>query len=166
MNKSFIIFGAIIIMGIFGLAFLVAGSGSSKATIEKTKGAAAQFDSTLQDFKNIKYGKKLEARFPIENKGIKDLQIGNMATSCMCTTAHLEINGNQEGPSFGMKGMSNISDWKGTIKPGEKAEIVAVFDTAYHGPTGVGPQPRTVSLETNDPDNPYVEFNFTSVVVK
>ncbi|MBU2632469.1 DUF1573 domain-containing protein [Patescibacteria group bacterium] len=166
MNKSFIIFALVIVLLIFGLAFVIAGTGPSKATIEKTIGAKASFDATLKDLQDIKYGEKAIVNFPIENNGSKNLEIANIATSCMCTLAHFERNGSQEGPAFGMKGMSSVSDWKGVLKPGEKVEIVAIFDTAYHGPSGVGSQFRTVSLETNDPDNPYIEFNFTGEVVK
>ena len=52
------------------------------------------------------------------------------------------------------------------LKPKEGAEVVTVFDPAAHGPQGIGPISRLVSFETNDPQNPYIEFSFSAVVVK
>lgn len=166
MNKKFLIGIIVAVAVIIAAAFLVAGSGSSKAVIEKTQGAKAFFDRSVKNLNDIKYGDKKTVKYLIENKGTKDLEIANIATSCMCTNAYFEKDGKQDGPSFGMKGMTAVSDWKGLLSPGEKGQIVAVFDSAYHGPSGVGPVQRTVSLETNDPDNPYVEFNFEGVVVQ
>jgi len=83
----------------------------------------------------------------------------------MCTKAYLE-KGNEKSAEFGMKGMSAPSDWKGTLKPGESAYVVAVFDPAFHCPSGVGIISRNISFETNDPDNPYLELSFEGTVVK
>jgi len=93
------------------------------------------------------------------------LEIANIATSCMCTKAYLK-QGDNKSEGFGMKGMSASSSWKGIIKPGQTAEIIADFDPTYHGPQGIGSVTRMVSFETNDPDNPYVEVSFEGEVVK
>lgn len=166
MDKKFVIGIIVFVLVVFGFAIVFAGKGSSKAVVEKTIGAKIEIDHASKDLGNINYnGGLVTQSFPVKNVGTKDLEIANMATSCMCTNAYFkDENGKSE--EFGMKGMTNPSDWKGIIKPGETAEVVAVFDPQYHGPQGVGPISRTVSMETNDPDNPYVEFSFEGVVVK
>ena len=118
------------------------------------------------DWGEIDYGGGLTIHsFKIKNSGEKDLEIANLATSCMCTQVYFK------GPTgtsskMGMKGMSRPSSYKGILKPGETGEIVAEFDPAYHGPTGVGKMERVVSFETNDPDKPYVELLLYGNVVK
>jgi hypothetical protein len=166
MNKKFVIGIIVFILLIFGLAIVFAGKGSSKAVVEKTVGAKIKIDHLSKEMGDISYDNGLISHsFPVKNVGTKNLEIANMATSCMCTNVYIKTN---EGKSeqFGMKGMSNPSDWKGIIEPGKTAEVIAVFDPQYHGPQGVGPVSRTVSMETNDPDHPYVEFSFEGNVIK
>jgi len=166
MNKKFIISIIIFIVAVVGFAIVFAGNGSSKAVIEKTHGAKIQIDHSSKNLGNIIYDKGVVPHsFPIKNIGTKDLEIANLSTSCACTKV-LFKSSNDNSERFGMKGMSQPSDWKGILKPGESAEIVAEFDAQYHGPQGVGPISRTVSIETNDTDHPYVEFNFEGEVVK
>lgn len=166
MDKKFVIGIIVFVLIVFGFAIAFAGNGSSKAVVEKTLGAKIEIDHSSKDLGNIEYDKGIIPHsFSIKNVGTKDLEIANMVTSCMCTNVYLKSS---EGKSeeFGMKGMTNPSDWKGIIKPGGTAEVVAEFDPQFHGPQGVGPISRTVSMETNDPDHPYVEFSFEGVVIK
>ena len=169
MDKKFVIFIIILTLGIIGLAIFVSGFSSTtttKATVSKTAGAKISVDHSSKKVGNIPYGGgNLIHVFPIKNAGTKDLEIANIATSCMCTKAYLK-QGDNKSEGFGMKGMSASSSWKGIIKPGETAEIIADFDPTYHGPQGTGPVSRSVSFETNDPDNPYVEVSFEGEVVK
>ncbi len=168
MNEKKIIIGVILasVVILVGAIFLLGGSSSGKANLEKTVGAKLETPETNFDFKDISYsGGVVTHAYKVKNTGDKDLKIANMATSCMCTQVYLK-QGQTEGFKFGMKGMSPASDWTGIIKPGEEGEIVAAFDPAYHGPQGVGPIQRLVSFETNDPDHPYVELNFSGNVVK
>ena len=169
MDKKFIILITVLTLGIIGIAILVSGSSSTtttKATVSKTAGAKISVDHSSKKVGNIPYsGGNLIHVFPIKNAGTKDLEIANIATSCMCTKAYLK-QGDNKSEGFGMKGMSAPSNWKGIIKPGETAEIIADFDPAYHGPQGTGPVTRIVSFETNDPDNPYVEVSLEGDVVK
>ncbi len=150
---------------LFGGVYLFSNSGN-RASVEETTGAQVQTFQKDFDFKDIKYdGGKVSHAFSIKNNGYKDLTIANLSTSCMCTQVYLK-RGEEKSPMFGMKGHAAASDWKGTLKPKEEAEVVAVFDPTAHGPQGVGPISRLVSFETNDPENPYVEFAFSGVVVK
>ena len=169
MDKKFIIFIIILTLGIIGLAIFVSGFSSTtttKATVSKTAGAKISVDHSSKKVGNIPYGGgNLIHVFPIKNAGTKDLEIANIATSCMCTKAYLK-QGDNKSEGFGMKGMSASSSWKGIIKPEETAEIIVDFDPTYHGPQGIGSITRMVSFETNDPDNPYVEVSFEGEVVK
>ena len=167
-EKKFFIFIVIFFFAVIGGAlFLVnPSSTNTKAVVSKVAGAKLSVDHNFKTVGDIGYSKGiLYHSFPIKNIGNKDLEIANMASSCMCTKVFLKVNG-KNGPEFGMKGMSAPSDWKGILKPGEKGEIIAAFDPAYHGPQGVGKVSRTASFETNDPSNPYVELSFEGTVTK
>ncbi|MBI4036330.1 DUF1573 domain-containing protein [Candidatus Daviesbacteria bacterium] len=160
---AIVIFSAVLVGG---AAYFLAGSSSSKPVLEKTTGAKLETPELSFDFKDIAFGGGIVTHaFPIKNLGDKDLQIANMATSCMCTKVFLKTQ-SSEGPRAGMKGMSKQNSWTGTLKPGEVGEIVAEFDPAFHGPSGVGPVDRVVSFETNDPDKPYIELSFKGIVKK
>lgn len=152
---------------IIGAIFISSKSKTeTKAMLSSISGAEVLIDHAAKTVGDIGFSDGiLYHSFPIRNNGTKDLEIANMTTSCMCTKVFLRQNG-KDGPSFGMKGMSAPSDWKGILRPGEEGEVVAAFDPAYHGPQGVGKISRFVSFETNDPDNPYVEFSFEGNVVK
>lgn len=169
MDKKFLALIIVLSVGIIGIAVLVSNSTSTsntKAIVSKTTGVKIVFDHSSKKVGNIPYsGGNLIHVFPIKNSGTKDLKIANITTSCMCTKAYLK-QGENKSEGFGMKGMSASSSWKGIIKPGETAQIIADFDPAYHGPQGVGSVSRTVSFETNDPNNPYVELSFEGVVIK
>lgn len=165
MDKKIIGLISLFTLAVIAIAIFALG-GNSKATIQKTAGAKISIDHSSKTVGNIPYGGgNLIHSFPIKNTGDKDLEIGNIATSCMCTKAYLK-EGTEESERFGMKGMSAPSAWKGIVKPGETAEIVMDFDPQFHGPQGIGPISRNVSFETNDPDHPYVELSFDGVVVK
>lgn len=165
MEKKFLLIIALItVVVLSGGVFYFANSGNP-ASIEKTLGAQVQTFHKDFDFKDIKYdGGNVTHAFPIKNNGSKELVIANLSTSCMCTQVYLK-KGEEKSPMFGMKGHA-ASDWKGVLKPREEGEIVVVFDPTAHGPQGVGPVSRLVSFETNDPENPYMEFAFTGAVVK
>lgn len=99
--------------------------------------------------------------FQIKNTGTSDLFVTNFETSCMCTETQVMING-EKSPVFGMHSQSG---WTGTIKPGETADILVVFDPLFHGPEGTGPITRLVSFNSNDSDNKTVEFKLSGNVI-
>ncbi len=166
MDKKIILIIGLFTIAMFAVGLFVVSSGSSKAELVKTQGAKVFVPEPNFDFKVIQYsGGNVTHSYTMKNNGNSNLQIANITTSCMCTNAYFK-KGSNKSPSFGMKGMSAPSGWKGTLKPGETGEIVAVFNPSYHGPSGKGPIQRIVSFETNDPDHPYLEVNFEGTVVK
>lgn len=164
-KKVLLIIALLTAVVLFGGVFVLSNSGNP-ASITKTSGAKIETSHKDYDFKDIKYdgGNAMHA-FPIKNNGSKDLVLANFSTSCMCTKVYFK-KGNEKSSPFGMKGHAAASSWKGVLKSGEGAEVVVVFDPTAHGPQGVGPISRLASFETNDPENPYVEFAFSGVVVK
>lgn len=166
-NKKLIIITIVFsILLLAGAVIFLNSSGSSKAKLEKVLGAKFETEHYSYDLQTIPYsGGSITHSYTIKNSGSAPLKLANMATSCMCTQTYFK-KGEIESPRFGMKGMSRQSNWSGELAPGERAEVVAVFDPAFHGPTGVGKMERVVSFETNDPDKPYIELEFKGEVIK
>lgn len=100
--------------------------------------------------------------FEIKNTSDSTLKLYDVKTSCMCTTAQLKTTG-QTSKKFAMH-EKNSSIFE--VKPGETVELVVEFDPAFHGPSGVGPISRTVTMNTNDASNPSLSFQLTANVVK
>lgn len=85
--------------------------------------------------------------FEIENSLDREVKIGKIFTSCMCTDAYLIIKDEKKGP-FGMLGHRGyyLSDGR-VLKPHEKAELEVRFDPSAHGPAGLGSVERFVVVE-------------------
>ena len=91
---------------------------------------------------------KVTHRYPITNAGTEPLLIRKIYTSCMCTTAALVKDG-KKSDAFGMPGHTPIPTINVPINPREEAFVEVVFDPTAHGPAGVGPIERVVTLENN-----------------
>lgn len=91
---------------------------------------------------------KVKHRYPITNAGTEPIIIRKLYTSCMCTTAAL-VKGGKAGEAFGMPGHTPIPTINVPINPREEAFVEVIFDPAAHGPAGVGPIERVVTLENN-----------------
>lgn len=155
-----IIIGTLLILG-GGVMVLSSQSASSKVVSSqnvKAEAAEKKFDWGQIDYN----GPKATKSFKIKNSGSEILKLTNIKTSCSCTSAQIIIDGNQS-PLFSMH---SVSSWVGEVQSGKEAELVVVFDQSFHGPSGVGPIERIISVETNDAKNPKIEFNLTGNVVK
>ena len=104
---------------------------------------------------------KVTHRYPIRNSGTETLNIRKIYTSCMCTTAALVKNG-KKSDAFGMPGHTPIPTIDVPLNPGEEGFIEVVFDPAAHGPAGVGPIERVVTVE-NSAGQP-LELEFAALV--
>lgn len=100
--------------------------------------------------------------FEIKNTSDSALKLYDVKTSCMCTTAQLKTP-SKTSPKFKMH-EKNSSVFE--VPPGETAELFVEFDPAFHGPSGVGPINRTITMNTNDVENPILTFQLTANVVK
>lgn len=165
MSEKKITIGIILftILILVGGIFLVSGESLSSATITSSQSAKAAVNQKNYDWGNISFnGGNVSKSFTIKNTGTDILKLTNIKTSCHCTKAQVKI-GDTASPYFGM---SSISSWVGNIAPGQEAQLEVIFDPAYHGPQGVGPISRLVSVETNDASNPRIEFSLTGTVIK
>jgi len=92
---------------------------------------------------------KVTKVFSITNNTSETIVAQKLYTSCMCTEATLQKSDESFGP-FGMPAHGAIPSIDQDIEPGETAQVEVVFDPAAHGPAGVGPIEREVTLETSD----------------
>lgn len=165
MNEKRIILGIVLftILILVGGIVLLSGGGSTSATITASQNAKAKVDQKNYDWGQINMkGGNISKTFTIKNIGTDTLKLTNIKTSCHCTKAQVKI-GNISSPYFGM---NNVSSWIGEVPPRQEAQLEVVFDPAYHGPQGIGPITRLVSVETNDKSNSRIEFSLTGTVFK
>ena len=157
----------IILIAVFTLVVLAGGIfllGNSSSQIAQSANAKAYtIDPTSFDWGNIPMNNgNVTKTFTVKNDGTDTLKIFNVKTSCHCTVARVSIDG-KESQNFGMSG---VSSWTGEVAAGKDAKIIVEFDPAYHGPQGVGPVTRFVSIDTNDKGNSKITFTLTGTVIK
>ena len=161
--KTIIISLLTFIIVLFGTAFLIFNNEKNTQAKKEpmTDKAIAVVNSNVYNWGEIPLrGKEVTASFKIQNQGSKVLELSDVQTSCACTTAYLEKN-NQKSPLFGMHTKSSYTM---KLKPKEKAILHVIFDPDYHGPNGIGPITRIVTIKTNDIKNPELEFTLTAIV--
>jgi len=140
----------VIAFGIFAPQKRPSEPGSSYAM----QPAAAQFTSArllASDAPFFGFGRismaagKVSHRYSIRNTAMTPLTITKIYTSCMCTAATLVTRSATKGP-FGMAGHGGLPSVSERLAPGELAQVDVVFDPAAHGPAGVGPTDRVVTI--------------------
>jgi hypothetical protein len=159
-NKKFVVVAAVVVLGMAGMIFAGMPEGNAP---KASAGAASQSGVPMVssnsapltsreasfDFGSISMAAgKVTHRYRIANGSADPLVIQKIYTSCMCTTATLVKGVQQFGP-FGMPGHGPIPAINQTLVPGEKAYVEVVFDPAAHGPAGVGPIERVVTIENS-----------------
>ena len=113
----------------------------SNQTSAKEKTSKITFKKTMHDFGKVNEGAELNYKFKFRNDGEKKLVIQNVQASCGCTGAA-------------------IGDKK-EFKKGEEGEIIVTFNTAGRS----GEQSKTVTVQSNDPENPEVILSFTCEII-
>lgn len=163
-NKKLIIgFIALTLLILGGGIFVLSSTSATPAKITASQNAKVEVPEKTFDWGNIPYsGGNATKTFAIKNSGTDVLQLSGIKTSCTCTKAQVSIDG-KTSPYFSMH---STSSWIGEVAPGKEAQLTVIFDPAFHGPTGVGPVERLISVETNDIQNPKLEFSLKGVVVK
>lgn len=156
-----VLLSSLLILG-GGIFLLSQSSSSTKQDVTLSQNAKLEVKEKTFDWGEIKYsGGNATKTFIIKNIGRDALKLYNIKTSCVCTKANLTIDG-KLSPDFSM----HSSPWSGELAPGKEAILNVIFDPAFHGPTGVGPIERLISLQTNDLSSPTLEFKLTGNVVK
>ncbi|MCA9343137.1 DUF1573 domain-containing protein [Candidatus Saccharibacteria bacterium] len=155
--------GVVTVLLLVGAIFFGSKMGATAQDVEPDAEVAMSVAENTYDWGTVDYdGGIVSKTFAIENSGATPLKLFDVKTSCMCTTAQLK-SASQTSKKFGMhEKSSSVFE----VKPGEKAELVVEFDPAFHGPSGVGPINRTVTMTTNSTDNPTLAFQLTANVFK
>tara|TARA_Y100001958_G_scaffold150875_1_gene135183 strand:+ start:2067 stop:2933 length:867 start_codon:yes stop_codon:yes gene_type:complete len=103
---------------------------------EVMSGPQASVDRELHDFGVItQYGGTVDTDFTLTNIGEETLTVGQITTSCSCTSATVA---------------------KPSLSPGESTVVKVVFDPDFHEEP-IDVFKRTVFIPTNDPNTPEVE---------
>lgn len=159
MNKyiiGFIVLG----VGLFGYLMVSSNQNSSNenTVVSKISGAKITVLEQSYDFGDIDiFDGKVDTTYTLKNEGAEDVTITQAATSCMCTEGEIA------GLIFGMHG----SDVKSVVIPaGGEEKVKATYDPLAHGPNGVGPITRTLTLKTNSNVTPQIELRISANVVK
>lgn len=153
-----IVVGVLVLLG--GTVFLATKVGVA-SQVEKSAGAKAEVKETSWEWGEIGINDgKVEKEFEIKNVGSEVLKIYNIATSCMCTTAMFADDLSH------VFGMHTKSSYVKEIKPGESNKLKIVFDPLFHGPEGIGPINRQITMMTNDPSRGNLSFMLTATVRK
>jgi len=160
---KFIISIVVITVLILGAAVFLGTRMGATPQVNADSQVVLAVDSDKYDWGTIDYDKGIVSKnFEIKNTSSVVLKLYNVKTSCMCTTAQLKT---PQGASkkFGMhESSSDVIE----VKPKETAQLLIEFDPAFHGPSGVGPITRIITMDTNDAKNPKLTFNLTGNVVK
>jgi len=102
--------------------------------------------------------------YAIKNTSNGKINLKKITTSCMCTTASVQIGG-KETKFFGMEGHGDANPPVNIeINAGEEGKVIVIFDPAAHGPQGVGPFNRVVYLTFSDPAG-IKELTFSGKVI-
>lgn len=162
-DRKLIIAFILITLLILGGGVYILSSTTNSPQIISSQNAKIEVDQKTYDWGQIAYGGgDVSKKFIIKNTGTDILKLTNIKTSCACTKAQVSIDG-KVSPYFSMHTQSG---WVGELASGKSASLTVIFDPAFHGPTGVGPIERLISVETNDIANPKLEFSLKGVVVK
>lgn len=160
-KKLFIALTIATLLILGGSVLVLSSSGSNTITV--TQNAKAEVNEKQFEWGSIDYnGPKANKIFTIKNNGTEPLKLTKVKTSCTCTTAQIIIDG-KKSPLFSMHPGSS---WVGEVASGEEAQLEVVFDQTFHGPSGLGPIERYITVETNDVTNPKLEFSLKGNVVK
>ena len=135
---------------------------ASLSSSPNSNGILSVEGSSDYDFGTVSMAKgDVKYLFKIKNTGTEAVVINKIYTSCMCTTATIDIGNKKFGP-YGMPGHGFIPKINEALNPGEEADVEVTFDPKAHGPAGVGRIERVVSIENNTGQP--LEFGFTATV--
>lgn len=144
MKALAVILGGSIILLFLGVFFLNRGTPRVASSSVETALSAKE---TFFDFGTIsmKNG-KVNHEFQITNSSDNPETIQKVYSSCMCTSAFLELTNRRFGP-FGMPGHGAIPSINAIVPSQSTATVDVVFDPNAHGPSGVGLMERQVFVE-------------------
>lgn len=149
MYKKIIIYFVLLSLFLTGCSSSYSGDMSLLSINDSGKITSDQ--SLSYDWKEINIkGGKVEHVFTFKNDGEEDLIIKSVVTTCMCTSAVVQLADGTTSPEFSMHG---LGQWGAKVHPDEEFQIKAVFDPMAHGPDATGPITRMVIMETSSVAN-------------
>ncbi len=163
-ETKFIIASALIVLGlIIGLTFFISVKGAKERTLVTTEVLGVAANPASYDLGEVPIkGGIVTKEYEIKNTTDSDIELIRIVTSCMCTTASVKA-GDKETRFYAMEMGGDKNPFISLkIKKGETAKVTVRFDPAAHGPQGVGPVDRVVSLYF---DTGVKELTFKGVVV-
>lgn len=107
---------------------------------DEQNGAHCVFEEGSFDFGAVLQGQSIERVFRFQNKGNKTLVITRVKSSCGCTFPALKSR---------------------VYKPGQKGELTVTFDSKSR----VGPQNKTITIESNDPNQPRITLTLFGTII-
>lgn len=113
-------------------------SGTKKAAAVTEKAPRLTIVEPVKDFGQVAKGEKLDWSFEVRNTGTSDLEIISAKPACGCT----------------------VAEYDKVIKSGQSGKIQAHVDTTAFA----GPIAKTVTIETNDPNNPAATLTIHAIV--
>ena len=115
----------------------------SAAPAQSSQAVSAQpnisFDKEVFNYGKVTEGDKVKHVFKVSNTGKAPLEIKRVRASCGCTAVVLKEK---------------------KLAPGASTEIEATFDTSRRS----GPQKKTITVQSNDPNRPVVRLRLEGVV--
>ena len=166
MSKSFL-FGIIIfsLVVIGGSYFLIAGNKQKNSStlpvvysLKDKEKPKAEIKVSSKNLGDMKESEQKSEDFIVKNVGNKPLTLFNISSSCGCTVGQIIIDG-KTSEEFGMHAQS---DKTFELVQGKEATVKVTY-RPYVMPVS-GKVDRQVFIETNDPENPRVEFKVTANV--
>lgn len=95
----------------------------------------------------------------VSNTGDSNLEITEITTSCICTSAVFKVGG-RTSPTFA--GPTSQDEWSETLLPGQQGTLEVTYDPTIFSDSGQ--ITRAVYIDSNDPDNPTVDIYITATV--
>lgn len=147
---------------IIGVAFLLSKNSQSQAEIPSGDISGLTVSPERYELGDVAINGGIVIKdYEVTNSTSGKLALKKMATSCMCTTASIQI-GDKTTKFFGMEGHGDANPPVNLeIGAGETAKVTVKFDPAAHGPQGVGPFDRIVWLYFSEGTK---ELTFNGVV--
>jgi len=170
-NTKVIIGAGAVILVLGGLIIAATpepGAGKPATVASRSTGSASSAGTLTAPATKFNFGSipmsggKVTHRYWIRNASTEPILIRKMYTSCMCTSAALVKSSGKKFDPVGMPGHAPIPTMNEPMAPKEEAIIEVVFDPAAHGPAGIGPIDRVVTIE-NSAGQP-LELAFTANV--
>lgn len=166
MKDSKVLIGlAVATLVLIGGGAVLLGGKSTTTSQVTSEVLAVEATPKFYDLGNVPInGGVVTKEYSIKNTSAATIKLKKVATSCMCTTASVQIGG-EETKFFGMEGHGDANPpVNKEMGAGEEGKVVVRFDPAAHGPQGVGPFNRVVYLTFSDPAG-IKELTFSGVVV-